>query len=393
MAVPEISVLVTYAKDIVSSAGEKGELSALTHRIVRKEIEKQLSLAQGTLDISKYRKPLKSAITTAVEEARGKKQTARVASVISFSSDEERTIKKKPPMKQRKGGQASTSKEDDPKKHKSAEFVASDADSEDEDSKTSSKSTTTHVLVLSDEESEGDGGHVSSKLAVAGSKRVKPDSRRTDETRTSSKAISTGDKRVLSPEDGGENFDINAEPPKSRKADEKSDTELSDLIDEPPKKKKASSKPHVKPVSRDKTRATKKKSTEPVNKDEETIKRLKSLVTACGVRKVWSRIFEGMDKPSQKIRKLKEILSDLGMKSRLSMEQAKAIRAKRELAQELEDVQTFERSVARKGENKRSTTKDDSEDEDEDEEPKPKRRKENARQSIMAFLQDQSESE
>ncbi|KAM6497312.1 hypothetical protein JOM56_007785 [Amanita muscaria] len=355
MAVPEISVLVTYAKDIVSSAGEKGELSALTHRIVRKEIEKQLSLAQGTLDISKYRKPLKSAITTAVEEARGKKQTARAAS----------------------------------------EFVASDADSEDEDSKTSSKSTTTHVLVLSDEEPEGDGGHVSSKLAVAGSKRVKPDSRRTEETKTSSKAISTGDKRVLSPEDGGENFDINAEPPKSRKADEKSDTELSDLIDEPPKKKKASSKPHVKPVSRDKTRATKKKSTEPVNKDEETIKRLKSLVTACGVRKVWSRIFEGMDKPSQKIRKLKEILSDLGMKSRLSMEQAKAIRAKRELAQELEDVQTFERSVARKGENKRSTTKDDSEDEDEDEdeEPKPKRRKENARQSIMAFLQDQSESE
>ncbi len=42
-----------------------------------------------------------------------------------------------------------------------------------------------------------------------------------------------------------------------------------------------------------------------------------------------------MDKPSQQIKKLKEMLSDFGMKGRYSMEQAKAIREKRELAQEL----------------------------------------------------------
>ena len=38
---------------------------------------------------------------------------------------------------------------------------------------------------------------------------------------------------------------------------------------------------------------------------------------------------------SQQIRKLKEMLSELGMSGRMSLEQAKSIKAKRELAQEL----------------------------------------------------------
>ena len=88
------------------------------------------------------------------------------------------------------------------------------------------------------------------------------------------------------------------------------------------------------------------------NKDEETIKRLKvqfsvfhyrparlinnkSFVLACGVRKVWSKAFQGLDTPQEQIKKLKGILVELGMTGRMSMEQAKAIKQKRELAQEL----------------------------------------------------------
>ncbi len=55
---------------------------------------------------------------------------------------------------------------------------------------------------------------------------------------------------------------------------------------------------------------------------------------ACGIRKVWAKEFKDMDKPAQ-IRRLKQLLADLGMKGRLSLEQAKAIKEKRELAQEL----------------------------------------------------------
>ena len=54
------------------------------------------------------------------------------------------------------------------------------------------------------------------------------------------------------------------------------------------------------------------------------------------MRKQWTKEFKDIsdDKKAQ-IQKLKEILSDLGMTGRLSMEKAKAIREKRELAREL----------------------------------------------------------
>ena len=51
---------------------------------------------------------------------------------------------------------------------------------------------------------------------------------------------------------------------------------------------------------------------------------------------MWSKEFKDIpdDKHAQ-ARRLKSILADLGMTGRLSLEKAKAIRAKRELAQEL----------------------------------------------------------
>lgn len=61
----------------------------------------------------------------------------------------------------------------------------------------------------------------------------------------------------------------------------------------------------------------------------------KSLIVACGVRKVWSKELKDMEKPSAQISHLRKLLSDLGMKGRFSMEQAKAIKERRELAKEL----------------------------------------------------------
>lgn len=62
---------------------------------------------------------------------------------------------------------------------------------------------------------------------------------------------------------------------------------------------------------------------------------VQSLVVACGTRKVWSKLFQDLDTPQQQIKKLKEMLADLGMTGRLSLEQAKAIKEKRELEKEL----------------------------------------------------------
>jgi len=56
-------------------------------------------------------------------------------------------------------------------------------------------------------------------------------------------------------------------------------------------------------------------------------------------------VFQNLDTPQQQIKKLKEILTDLGMTGRMSMEQAKAIKEKRELAQELRTLISLLNSI------------------------------------------------
>jgi len=110
------------------------------------------------------------------------------------------------------------------------------------------------------------------------------------------------------------------------------------------------------------------------------------------------------------------------MTGRMSIEQAKAIKAKREFAQELEDVKDFEKKVVGRSAGRSSRKKlgsgkkDESSDEDESDdeggdEPRKKRAvrcfrffptlvvvdscfsPQNARNSISAFLEDQSDED
>ena len=60
---------------------------------------------------------------------------------------------------------------------------------------------------------------------------------------------------------------------------------------------------------------------------------------ACGVRKVWAKELKDCDTTSQQITHLRGMLAELGMKGRFSLEQAKSIREKRELAQEIGEHQ------------------------------------------------------
>ncbi|PBK99762.1 hypothetical protein ARMGADRAFT_1008264, partial [Armillaria gallica] len=169
----------------------------------------------------------------------------------------------------------------------------------------------------------------------------------------------------------------------------------SNVENEPPiTQKKIATKD--KKESKSKRPSTTKKTSDkkPSDKDDATIKRLKSLVLACGVRKPWAKLFEGIDRPSQQIKIIKDILAELGMKGRMSMEQAKAIREKREMEQELADVQSFEKSFVSRSSRSRATAKkaaeSDQDDFDEEMTEKPVKRKMSARQSIMAFLGDDS---
>ncbi|KAJ3002074.1 hypothetical protein NUW54_g6045 [Trametes sanguinea] len=176
------------------------------------------------------------------------------------------------------------------------------------------------------------------------------------------------------------------------KNDPRSDSEMSVLIDEPPPRKQRRKKESEDTHNAKTTKSKKSKgSAKELSKDEETIKKLKSLVVACGVRKVWSKEFSGLDRPSDQIRRLKQILSDLGMTGRMSMEQAKAIKAKREFEKELQDVQEFASRVTSGPSTRAGKQQGQGTDEEHslsDVEAAPKRR--TARQSIMAFLGDET---
>jgi hypothetical protein len=184
---------------------------------------------------------------------------------------------------------------------------------------------------------------------------------------------------------------------------DKSESEMSVLIDAPVKKK---AKKGRKAPEDAKKETKKKKSSSELSKHEETVKRLKSLVHACGVRKVWSKEFQNLDKPLQQVKRLKEILTELGMDGRPTMDKAKAIKEKRDLAKELEDVRAFEQAVAgrpARGRPGARSSRDkqavdpDSEDHDtsgsEHLKSGPSNHRNAARRSIMAFLGDDSDDE
>ncbi|KAA1136391.1 hypothetical protein PGTUg99_029849 [Puccinia graminis f. sp. tritici] len=82
----------------------------------------------------------------------------------------------------------------------------------------------------------------------------------------------------------------------------------------------------------------KRRESVPVDKDEERIKKLKSFVVACGVRKQWKKEFQHLTTNKQQIQRLTKILEDLGMTGRLSMVKAKEIKARRDLEAEVSEL-------------------------------------------------------
>ncbi|EIW75089.1 hypothetical protein CONPUDRAFT_140104 [Coniophora puteana RWD-64-598 SS2] len=171
--------------------------------------------------------------------------------------------------------------------------------------------------------------------------------------------------------------------------DELSESELSSVIDEPPKKKRAKSAGKEKPTKATKTKG-KRGSPDP-SKEDPAVTRLKKMVLACGVRKTWKT--ELADKSTNaQIKRLKEILSELGMDGRPSLEKAREIKEQRELAQELEEVQAFDKAMRSRGRRSGSSAAEEDE-ESEEEEEVPTKRKRNARASIAAFLGDESDEE
>ena len=147
---------------------------------------------------------------------------------------------------------------------------------------------------------------------------------------------------------------------------DKSDSELSVLIDEEPKPKRQPKSKSAKPKTEKTSKPAKTKSTAEDDPDQAEIKRLQQWLIRCGVRKVWGAYLKPYEAPKAKIKHLKEMLADIGMTGRYSMEKANQIKEAREMAADLEAVQ--------EGDQRWGTGGKDSAGESEDDKPKARGR-------------------
>ncbi|KAJ2829189.1 hypothetical protein GGI24_002200 [Coemansia furcata] len=120
-----------------------------------------------------------------------------------------------------------------------------------------------------------------------------------------------------------------------------SESEVSEVDDDVPvatpvAKKKRASTPSKSPQTA--KRAKVGESGGKLSKSSETtITNLKQYITKCGLRKVWAKELAGMS-GAQQIQHLKDMLSELGMEGRPTLEKCKKIKAKRDLLAELEEI-------------------------------------------------------
>ncbi|ETW82094.1 hypothetical protein HETIRDRAFT_115641 [Heterobasidion irregulare TC 32-1] len=406
MSVPNIEEICKCAHDIVIKARKARTLSALTPRLIRESVEKSLSLEPGALDEKRYKKALKGAIEDAKSEDLPEQDTEsdqgstpdkkRARKATEEDKEAKRTPSSKKSMKDR---------ESSPKKaFKSKEIIEDSDDNEDpappspKKPRKGRKRSVSHLffnLIPAEYHLQNDADDKPPKTQTAKSRKqpvVDEDAEAGPSKTDPTSSVPSSSTRVAA-----------NDPDDSDKADQassrtKSESELSVLIDDSPKPRSRKRKSVTKKPKQKRS----KTSSQTLSKDEQAVARLKSIVVACGARKIWSKEFSGLDKPSQQVARLRSILSDLGMIGRPSLEQAKAIKEKRELAKELADVQQFGQAVAAgkpfqtrfgrsraKAEDDEEAKEKQTEEESEAEVPT----KNAARRSIMAFLGDQSDDD
>ncbi|KAF7916745.1 hypothetical protein BELL_1274g00020 [Botrytis elliptica] len=142
------------------------------------------------------------------------------------------------------------------------------------------------------------------------------------------------------------------------------------------KSKSTSSKPS-KTTKTAKPKAAKAKTTAELTPNEQLIKTLQSQLVKCGIRKIWAFELKKYETENEKIKHLKNMLTEIGMTGRFSEGRAREIKEMRELQADLEAVKEGEkawgmgRSSRRSGsgvkeDKKKSEISDDDDDDDDD---------------------------
>ncbi|KAG9313122.1 hypothetical protein JVU11DRAFT_6572 [Chiua virens] len=412
MSLPSTSELEPVIVDILSKARDEGQLNQLTVRIVRQNLATHFDLKEDVLNGGDYKSFIKDTVHTTVTRLQnasegGGESPAREPVKKEKSVHKAKTSSRKTKSKVRvdfsgegpaEKGNTSDGDDELPSKKASTRPKTSKSAKSSKKPESEIQYKSKAIIESSDDESTAQKPSVRSPKKKLSSKKMPPPEQHAKNKDDSD--VKMDYVEGPGPLSSASKPKRTTESPKplTRKATDSTrdpmESELSSVVDEPPKKRQKQEKESAKLQKDEKTNRGKKKET--LSKDEETVNKLKSIVIACGVRKVWKKEFEGLDKPSQQIKRLRSILGDLGMTSRYTLERAKALREQRELAQELKDVQEFEKATKRRGTKPRSsseTGESASREDSEADSDMPVRKKQNARASIMAFLEDQSEED
>lgn len=169
------------------------------------------------------------------------------------------------------------------------------------------------------------------------------------------------------------------EPVKETTETVDSESEMSVVLDEepkPPRKRAKSSEAASQKGKKKKAPSKPKEGTADPNEAE--IKRLQGWLLKCGIRKVWSRELAPYDSSRAKIKHLKDMLKDVGMEGRYSLEKARQIKEERELQADLEMIKEGEKQWGRGSVEEKSDNN------------QPRRRLNRGRQTL-AFLDSEGE--
>ena len=157
-------------------------------------------------------------------------------------------------------------------------------------------------------------------------------------------ATANGKPKAKKQESDSDLSDVPTEDPQDKKSHDKpeedSGSELSVLVDDevPPKKRQRKDPSKLKAAS-SKLKKAKAQPSADDDPEQEEIKRLQGWLVKCGVRKIWAFELKSYETSKAKIKHLKDMLSDVGMTGRYSLEKASQIKEARELAADIEAVQ------------------------------------------------------
>ncbi|WWC59737.1 uncharacterized protein I303_102299 [Kwoniella dejecticola CBS 10117] len=380
---------------IVGEAARPGGLidqDGFTMNVARSRLEESMGFEQGELGEKRWKKVVKELVNWALDQ------------LAPDDSDDEVELHK---ASSSKNPFPSPESSPSPKKRKATDLVKSAAQGK--------KSHTSQNYSTSKREMERDPAD-EPKTRLSSMKQKKP---------------SKSSRNSPSPEAEEEEEEQVEEIRQARMSDS-----MSSVYDEPPSRSKSKSKSknstkgskqksksvlsdeedeEEKPAKRKKgtvnTKAKKKDPNEGLSPDEARVADLKRTVVACGVRKQWAKEFANCPTTSSQIRHLQNLLSSLGMKGTPTLGKAKSLKEKRELAQELDDVTTFEaaRGVSadtdtqarrtrgsvssQPTKKKRKIVASDESDEEGQDEPEELDKEESALGAVMDFLGGDSDSD